>query len=78
MAVGSFLPIIEQEKSSHPDGSDGNCSGVSKPGWSSHWGSVLGFNVSEERSLSLSGIKKKKIERSKTQRQRRLRILEID
>lgn len=53
MAVRSFLPITEQENSSHPDGSDGNCSGVSKPGWSSHWGSVLGFNVSEECSLSL-------------------------
>lgn len=47
----------------HPVGNDVNYSGGSKPGWSSHWGSVQGFNVTEEVSLSLSlslcGIKKK-------------------
>lgn len=38
----------------HPVGNDVNYSGGSKPGWSSHWGSVQGFNVTEEVSLSLS------------------------
>ena len=37
-----------------PAGNDVNCSG-SKPGWSSHWGSVRGFNV-----FSLWNKKKKK------------------
>lgn len=40
-----------------PAGKELNCSDDSKPGWSSHWGSVLGFNVSEE--CALSGILKK-------------------
>lgn len=44
----------------HPAVNDVNCSGSSKPGWSSHWGSVVqGFNVTEEGSLSLWNNKDK-------------------
>lgn len=46
-----FFFFFYQRDFYHPVGNDVNCSGVSKPGWSSHWGSVLGFNVSEECSL---------------------------
>lgn len=43
----------------HPAGNKVNCSGGSKPGWSSHWGSVQGFNVTDEGSLSLWNKKDK-------------------
>lgn len=56
-----------------PAGKELNCSSGSKPGWSSsHWGSVLGFNVSEECSLSLS-LELKRL----TQRRRKREIFNI-
>lgn len=54
----TFASFSLEEELLPPAGKELNCSDGSKPGWSSHWGSVPGFNVSVE--CALSGIKKKK------------------